>query len=133
MHSEVLFDFLIVFFKILKLKNMSQPLKMSVSCTRNAHFHKIAFFDFDCHFDEKKLKNRSKIDKNLWKMLFKIWFEIWLIFLLIFDGFWPPKWRPEIVQERQNRTGWCILVSTFSQDAPKMALRPHFGCFFHQF
>ena len=60
MDSEVLFDFLIVVFKILKLKNMSQPLKMSVSCRRNAYFHKIAFLDFDCYFEEKKLKKWVK-------------------------------------------------------------------------
>ena len=56
MHSEILFDFLIVFFEILTLKNMLQTLKISVSCRRNAYFRKIAFLEFDCYFDEKKSK-----------------------------------------------------------------------------
>ena len=56
MHSEVVLDFVIFFFEILRLKNMLQTLKISVSCRRNAYFRKIAFLDFDCYFDEKRVK-----------------------------------------------------------------------------
>ena len=70
MHSEILFDFLIVFFLILSLKNMLQTLKISVSCRRNAYFHKIACFDADHGFDQKTFQNSVELHQKSIKKAF---------------------------------------------------------------
>ena len=72
------------------------PLKMSVSCMRNAHFHKITFFDFDCHFDKQTFKKTWKINQNSINIEKKHTCENWLVvekhfwyILLHFGGvFW---------------------------------------------
>ena len=43
--------FNVFFYGFSVAKTCSEIMKMSVSCRRDAHFHKIAFFDFDSHFD----------------------------------------------------------------------------------
>ena len=43
--------FNVFFYGFSVAKTCPEIMKMSVSCRRDAHFHKIAFFDFDSHFD----------------------------------------------------------------------------------
>ena len=48
---RILCVFLMFFYGFSVAKTCPEIMKMSVSCRRDAHFHKIAFFDFDSHFD----------------------------------------------------------------------------------
>ena len=76
-----------------------KSLKMSTSCTREAHFHKIAFSDSDIFLEAKMMKKGSQ---NGAKMASKVNEEINAICDSKKIGFWSqngpktePKWRPE--------------------------------------
>ena len=65
-----------------------KSLKMSTSCTREAHFHKIAFSDSDLFLEAKMMKKGSKMEPKWLKKSIKK-SEVFLIdFGPIFGGFW---------------------------------------------
>ena len=77
-----------------------KSLKMSTSCTREAHFHKIAFSDSDIFLEAKVMKKGSpngaqihpKINKNTYVLLVVFSIRFCINFRINFDPTDPPFW-----------------------------------------